>query len=80
MKKNTLTLIIFLIIGLLAGSIVGELLAPVKMLSFLTNSAQIIWEPSADLNIVKYDLYFQVKLNLISLIGMVAAIWAYRKL
>jgi hypothetical protein len=80
MKKNTFSLIVFILLGLLAGSIVSQLLEPVQGISFLTKSAQIIWQPKADLQILKYDLYFQVKLNLISIIGLVCAIWIYRKL
>jgi hypothetical protein len=80
MKKNNWTLAIFLLAGLLAGAIVGQLLSSVPALSFLTTSAQITWEPKADLVVLKYDLSFQVKLNLISILGLVAAIWAYRKL
>jgi hypothetical protein len=80
MKKNTLTLILFIVLGLLAGSIISQLLDPVKELAFLTRSADISWHPKADLQILKYDLYFQVKLNLISLLGLICAIWIYRKL
>ncbi|WP_438444329.1 DUF4321 domain-containing protein [Gorillibacterium sp. sgz5001074] len=80
MKKNTFTLIVFILLGLLAGSIVSQLLSSVEEVSFLTKSTAIEWHPKADLQILKYDLYFQVKLNLISLIGLVCAIWIYRKL
>ena len=80
MKKNGLTLVIFLLIGMLTGMIIAELLSPFPFLSFLTRSAEITWEPKANLNIIKYDLYIQVKLNLASIIGIIAAIWAYRKL
>jgi hypothetical protein len=80
MKKTNLTLIVFLILGLLAGTIIAQLLTPVQALSFLTKSTEISWWPKADLQIVKYDLHFQVKLNLISIFGLIAAIWIYRKL
>ncbi|MNQ78798.1 hypothetical protein D3C85_937200 [compost metagenome] len=80
MKKNTFTLIIFLIIGLITGIIIGQLLAPVPALSFLTKSAQIVWEPKADLQVVKYQFYLLVKLNLCSIIGLVGAYLLYRKL
>lgn len=80
MKKNTLTLILFIILGLLAGSIISQLLSSVEEVAFLTKSTDIEWQPKADLQILKYDLYFQVKLNLISLLGLIGAIWIYRKL
>lgn len=80
MKKTNLTLIIFIVLGLLAGTIIAELLTPVPSLAFLTKSAQMEWHPKADLKIFKYDLYLQVKLNLISVIGAIGAIWIYRRM
>lgn len=80
MKKNLFTLLMFLLLGLLGGAILTRLLEPVPWLSFLTKSAQIEWEPKADLNVLKYDLYILVKLNAISLLGIAAAIWFYRRL
>jgi uncharacterized membrane protein len=80
MKKNTFTFILLLIIGLVAGSLVGQLLVSVPSLSFLTKSVPLTWEPKADLLVIKYDLRFQMKLNLISLLGLAAAFWVYRKL
>jgi hypothetical protein len=80
MKKNSFILIIFLLLGLLTGSILSELLSGVHFLSFLTKSKEISWQPRADLNVLKYDFYFQVKLNLVSIIGLIAAFWIYRKI
>ncbi|TLS53525.1 DUF4321 domain-containing protein [Paenibacillus antri] len=79
MKKNNLTLIVFLIVGLLAGTILARLLADVPWLSFLTKSAEIRWEPKADLQVVRYDLKFAVTLNLASILGLAGAFWIYRK-
>ncbi|GAB2720378.1 DUF4321 domain-containing protein [Paenibacillus thermoaerophilus] len=80
MKKNTFTLIVFLLLGLLAGMIAGELLSPVPGLKFLTTAADIEWHPKADLEIVQYDFFIRLKLNLIAIVGLIAAIWIYRKL
>ncbi|CAN7330676.1 DUF4321 domain-containing protein [Paenibacillus sp. LjRoot153] len=80
MKKNTFTLIIFLIVGLITGVIIGQLLAPVPALAFLTKSVEISWEPKADLQVVKYQFDLLVKLNLCSIIGLVGAYLLYRKL
>ncbi len=80
MKKSNLALVVVLIVGLLTGIIVGELLSPVQGLSFLTKSAQISWEPKADLQVIKYDLSLRVKLNLCSILGLVGAFLIYRKL
>ncbi|MCI3923614.1 DUF4321 domain-containing protein [Paenibacillus sp. TRM 82003] len=80
MKKNNLTLIVILVAGLLTGSILAQLFAEVPWLAFLTKSADITWEPRADLQVVRYDLKFAVTLNLASVIGLAAAFWIYRKM
>ncbi len=80
MKKQPFLLIIFLLIGLLAGSLLSNLLTPYAAVSFLTKSTGISWHPKADLDFLKYDFNFQVKLTLLSLLGVVAAIWLYRKI
>lgn len=80
MTKNSWTLLLFLLIGLLAAAIVTQLLEPIKGLSFLTRSAQITWHPQADLQVLKYNLDIQVKLNLISILGLIGSLWIYRKL
>lgn len=80
MRKNNATLFLFVLIGLLAGSIAAQLLSGVPYLDFLTKSTQIEWAPRADLQIVKYDLHFWIKINLASILGMIAALWVYRKL
>jgi hypothetical protein len=80
MKKNAWILILFLLIGWVAGTIVGQLLSPVKALQFLTESVYLTWEPKADLDIIKYDFHLQVKLNLIGIIGLIGAFSVYRKL
>jgi H+/Cl- antiporter ClcA len=79
MKKNTATLIIFLFIGLLAGTLLGQLVSGVHWLSFLTKSTQIEWSPSADLQVFKYDLHFWIRLNLASFLGLIVAFWMYRR-
>jgi uncharacterized protein YneF (UPF0154 family) len=80
MKKNNWTLVLFLLIGLIAGTIVGNLLAQVHGLSALTQSASISWQPKADLQVVKYDLNLQVKLNIVSLLGLLGGFWLYKKM
>jgi len=80
MKKNNFTLIVFLVVGLLAGSIVGQLLADVAWLAFLTRSTEILWEPKADLQVIRYDLKFAVTLNLASVLGLAGSFWIYRKM
>ncbi|WP_151736505.1 DUF4321 domain-containing protein ['Paenibacillus yunnanensis' Narsing Rao et al. 2020] len=79
-KKNVGTLLLFLILGWLAGAWIAKLLAPVEALSFLTASTMIQWSPQADLDIITYDITIQLKLCLLSLAGIIAAAWLYRRL
>lgn len=81
MRKNIFTLIVFILAGLLAASIISRLLEPVEALSFLVRSTEIInWNPSADLNFIKYNIFLEMKLNLLSLLGIAGAVWMYRKI
>jgi len=80
LKKNTLTLILLLLIGLVAGTLVGQLLSPVSALSFLTNFVELSWQPKADLLVIRYDLDIYIRLNLISIAGLAAGFWVYRKI
>lgn len=80
MIKNTLTLIVLLILGLVAGTLIGQWLSPFPALSFLTNSVELSWRPQADLLAIRYSLDLHIRLNLLSLLGLVAAFLIYRKL
>lgn len=75
--KNTWVLILLLVFGLLIGSLIGELLG--RWIPFLNVSKSIVWKPSADLDVIKYDFFFQVKLNLASALGLIIAFWIYRR-
>jgi len=57
---------------------IGKILNP--WVPFLKTSEMITWSPAADLEVVKYDLEFQVKLNLASIGGLALAFWIYRKI
>lgn len=78
-KRNVGILVLYLILGWLAGAWVARLLEPVKALSFLTKSTLIQWSPKADLDIMMYDITIQLKLCLLSLAGIIIAVWLYRR-
>ncbi|TVY11900.1 DUF4321 domain-containing protein [Paenibacillus cremeus] len=80
MKKNTFTLILMLLIGLVAGTLIGQLLSPVPALSFLVKAVELSWQPKADLLVIRYDLNLHIKLNLIGILGLAAGFWLYRRL
>ncbi|CAJ1003419.1 putative Tic20 family protein [Brevibacillus aydinogluensis] len=76
--KETLTLLLLLLSGMLCGSILGEILGP--WIPFLAKSKEISWTPAADLEILKYNINIQVKLNLASIGGLALAFWIYRRM
>ncbi|SCW46263.1 protein of unknown function [Paenibacillus tianmuensis] len=80
LKKNTLTFILMLLLGLVAGTLIGQLLSPYAVLSFLTKSVELTWQPKADLLVIRYDLNLHIRLNLISIVGLAAGFWLFRKL
>lgn len=80
MKKNKWTLLLLLLLGLLAGSLVSYWLEAVPGLSFLTNAITTSWSPSFDFHVISLNLTLNINISLLSIIGMLAAIWWYRKL
>ncbi|MHA2858459.1 DUF4321 domain-containing protein [Paenibacillus lautus] len=80
MKKNKGMLILFLLLGWLTGTWLAKALQPVKALSFLTSSTPIKWSPSADFDIIRYDINLELNFCLLSLLGIIAAVWLYRRL
>ncbi|MGF7047186.1 hypothetical protein J2T13_001688 [Paenibacillus sp. DS2015] len=80
MKKNKGLLLLFLLLGWLVGAWIAKALEPVKSLSFLTASTMIKWSPQANLDIISYDFTIQMKLSLLSLIGIIVSVWLYRRL
>ncbi|WP_366293784.1 DUF4321 domain-containing protein [Paenibacillus sp. AN1007] len=80
MKKNFGMLLLFLLLGWMAGAWIAKALQPVKAVAFLTKVTTIRWSPQADLDIISYDLSFQFQMSLLSLMGIIAAVWLYRRL
>jgi len=79
MKQRSVLLFLYLFIGLLAGSLVAHLLSPLEAVSFLTRALELTWHPRGDFVFLKYDLSIGVKISLLSLLGMVAGIWLFRR-
>ncbi|THF83794.1 DUF4321 domain-containing protein [Cohnella fermenti] len=80
MKKSAWVLVLLVFIGLLAGAMVARWLDDVPGLDFLTRSFKIDWSPSADLLVLNYTIHIGLDISLLSIIGAIAAIWAYRRM
>jgi hypothetical protein len=79
-KKNNLTLVIFLLVGLLAGTIVGDLLSSFEFLQTIFQNYNLSWNPSANLIFIDFNLAVTFHVNLLSFIGLACGFWMHRKL
>ncbi|MFM9280137.1 DUF4321 domain-containing protein [Paenibacillus jiagnxiensis] len=80
MKKNAGMFTLFILLGWLVGAWIAKALQSVSVLSFLTRATSISWSPKADLDIISYNITVQLQMSLLSLIGIIAAVWLYRRL
>jgi hypothetical protein len=83
-RKSYLVLLIFVLIGGLLGGVLGEILrvmAPQGTIQsiFATNFTPGINPPlTIDLVLLKLTLGFEIKINLLSLVGMFLGIYLYK--
>lgn len=80
MKKNGWVLFLLIMLGLLAGALVARWLEPVQGISFLTRPLVTSWSPAVDLYVLSFDLSVSIQISLLSIIGAIVAIWAYRRM
>lgn len=74
-------LVFILFIGLVLGTIAGDLLGKAFGLPWLNKVySPINWNPAGDFGIVKYDLNLQVRVNLASFVGLGLAYWISKKM
>lgn len=79
-KKNGWILLLFVFLGMLAGALVADWLKRVPGLDFLTRTVKVHWSPSADLLVLVYNINISLNVSLLSMVGIAAAIWIYRKM
>ncbi len=80
-EKNSLVLIIFLLCGIVIGGLLGKLTAGVSWLSWLSygQSFGLANPVTLDLGVVSLTLGLMFDINVASIIGIVIAIFLYRK-
>lgn len=77
--QNTLSFLLVLLVGLVLGGILGELLKDV--VPILAYGKSIGFQPVAvDLSVIKLTLGFTMQVNLAAIIGIVAAVFIFKKL
>lgn len=79
MKKSKWVLLLFVFLGLLAGTLVSYWLDKVPGLSFLTQAIALDWNPSFDLHVISFNMNLGIQISLMSIIGACIALWLYKK-
>ena len=80
-EKNIWTLLVFLLAGLVIGGLLGKLASSVSWLWWLSYEQQFGLETPIvlDLSVLKLTFGLMFKINIASIIGMVLAIFIYKK-
>lgn len=81
-EKNIWILIVFLLSGLVLGGLLGELASKVDWLWWLSygESFGLATPIELELNVITITFGLMFKINIASIIGMVIAIFIYRKI
>ena len=80
-EKNTFILIIFILCGLVIGGLIGELTKNVSWLNFLSygQSFGLTNPVTLDLGVMQLTLGLMFKINIAGILGIILAIFIYRK-
>ncbi len=80
-EKNIWILVLFILCGIVVGGLIGNLTAGVSGLSWLSYGESFgLKEPlQLDLSVIQLTFGLMFKINISSIIGMVLAIFIYRK-
>lgn len=80
--KKTLVFILFLLTGIILGTLLSELVARVSFLSWLCIGREIgVGHPvpiSIDLAVVKLSFGFAVDVNIIKMLCIIFCLWLYK--
>ena len=80
--KSIWILIIFILSGIVVGGLLGDLDAKSGGLWWLAYGQEFgLREPlSVDLSVIKFSFSLLIKLNISSILGMILAVFIYRKI
>ena len=79
--KGMWILIVFIFAGIVVGGLIGDLASKSSALWWLAYGQEFgLRDPlSVDLSVIKFTFSFLIKLNISSILGMILAIFVYRK-
>ena len=80
-EKNMWIVVLFILCGIVIGGLLGEFASKVDFLWWLSYGESFgLSDPiSLDLNVIKLTFGLVFKINISSIIGMILAIFIYRK-
>ena len=80
-EKNTIVLILFLLCGLVIGGLIGELTKGVSFLNWLSYGQSFGFaDPvTLDLGLIQFTLGLMFKINVSGILGIILAIFIYKK-
>ena len=80
-EKNGWILVLFLLSGLVLGGLLGDLAANVDWLWWLSFGEKFgLQDPvTLDLSVLTITFVLKIRINIASIIGVLAAVFAYRK-
>lgn len=81
-EKNIWLLLVFLLAGLVIGGLLGKLASSVSWLWWLSYEQEFGLESPIvlDLNVLKLTFGLMLKINVASIIGMILAVFIYKKI
>ncbi len=80
-EKNIWVLLVFLLAGLVVGGLLGKVAVGVSWLQWLSYEQEFgLYNPLVlNLNVLKLTFGLTLKINISSIIGMILAIFIYKK-
>lgn len=79
-KKSGWIFVLFLIIGIVIGGFLGTYFAESLYLSWLNYGQDFSFSPQFNLSIIQFDMSLIISINIASIIGILVAIFAYRRM
>lgn len=81
MSKNSWLFLIFVLCGIVIGGLIGELSSTVTWLKWLSYGQSFgITQPVVlDMGVLKLTFALTIKINIVSIVGIIIAIFLYKK-